>query len=124
MASSSPCAWAASPAPAGRRSIGAPAGGDPAGVAVVGQRVEVAARRPAEHRHQRRLVERRHLGDGADAPGVELRRRRRPDAPQPLDGQRVQEVQLAAGRHDEQPVGLAHGAGHLGQELGASPPRR
>ena len=42
----------------------------------------------------------------------------RADAPQPLDRQRVQEGELAAGRHHEQAVGLGHAAGHLGQELG------
>ena len=42
-----------------------------------------------------------------------------PDAPQPLDRQRVEEVELAIGRHDQQAVGLAHAARHLGEELGA-----
>ena len=46
----------------------------------------------------------------------------RPDAPQPLDRQRVQERELAVGRHHQQPVGLGHAAGHLGQELGAGHP--
>ena len=40
------------------------------------------------------------------------------DAPEPLDRQRVEELELAVGRHHEQPVGLGHAAGHLGQELG------
>ena len=39
-----------------------------AGVAVVGQRVELVARGPAEHRHQRRLGDLRHLAHGRDAP--------------------------------------------------------
>ena len=42
-----------------------------------------------------------------------------PDAPEPLDRQRVEERQLAVGRHDEQAVGLGHAARHLGEELGA-----
>ena len=41
----------------------------------------------------------------------------RADAPQPLDRQRVQEGELAVGRHHQQAVGLGHAAGHLGQEL-------
>ena len=41
------------------------------------------------------------------------------DAPQPLHGQWVEEVELGARRHHEQPVRLADRAGHLGQELGA-----
>ena len=47
-----------------------------------------------------------------------------PDAPQPLDGQQVQEGELAAGRHHEQAVGLGQGAGHLGQELRPRHPDR
>ena len=43
----------------------------------------------------------------------------RPDAPQPLDRQRVEEVELAVGRHDEQPVGLGDAARDLGEELRA-----
>ncbi len=58
-----------------------------------------------------------HLADRDDAALVQLRGGHRPDAPQPLDRQRVQEGELAVGRHDEQAVGLGHAAGHLGQEL-------
>ena len=46
-----------------------------------------------------------------------LRRGHRPDAPEPLDRQRVEEGELAVGRDDEQPVGLRHGARDLGEEL-------
>ena len=46
-----------------------------------------------------------------------------PDAPQPLDRQRVQELQLPPARHDQQPVGLGDRAGDLGEELRASPRR-
>jgi hypothetical protein len=46
------------------------------------------------------------------------------DAPEPFDRQRVEEVQLAVGRHHQQPVGLGHAAGHLGEELGPCHPDR
>ena len=91
---------------------------DPPRVAVVRERVQMAAGRPAEERDERRLGELRDLADGADPARVELARRHRPDAPQPLDRQRVQELELAVGRHDEQAVRLGHAARHLGQELG------
>ena len=42
-----------------------------------------------------------------------------PDAPQRLDRQRVEEVELALGRDDQQPVGLGLRARHLGEELRA-----
>ena len=42
----------------------------------------------------------------------------RADAPEPLDRQRVEEVELAVGRHHEQAVGLGHAARDLGEELG------
>ena len=48
---------------------------------------------------------------------VQLPGRRRPDAPEGLDRQRVQERELALGRHLEQPVGLRDAARDLGQEL-------
>jgi hypothetical protein len=41
------------------------------------------------------------------------------DAPQPFDGQRVQELQLPRWRHDEQTVRLRDAAGDLRQELRA-----
>ncbi len=62
------------------------------------------------------------VGHGGDAPGVQLLRRDRADAPQALHRQRVEEGELAVGRHDEQAVRLGHAAGHLGQELGPGHP--
>ena len=40
-----------------------------------------------------------------------------PDAPQPLDRERMEEGELPVGRHDEQAVGLGDPARHLGEEL-------
>ena len=60
-----------------------------------------------------------HLADGGEAAGVQLGRRLGPDAPEPLDGQRVEERGLAVGRHHQQAVGLGAGARHLGEELRA-----
>ena len=48
---------------------------------------------------------------------MELRRGDGADAPQPLDGQRVEELELRVGGHNEQPVGLRDPARHLGEEL-------
>ena len=45
-------------------------------------------------------------------------RGRGPDAPESLDAQRMEEVELARRRHHQEPVGLRHSARHLGQELG------
>ena len=39
-------------------------------------------------------------------------------------GSGMEERQLAVGRHHEQPVGLGHAAGHLGEELGPGHPDR
>ena len=65
------------------------------------------------------LLEARDLTDRVQPHGVQLLRRDRPDAPQPLDRQGVQEPQLVLDGYDEQPVGLAQGAGHLGEVLRA-----
>ena len=64
-------------------------------VAVVGERVEVAPGGAAEHRHQADLVERGDLADGGMPRSVQLLGGDRADAPQPLDGQRVEEVEFA-----------------------------
>ena len=61
----------------------------------------------------------RDLADGRDAAIVELCGGHRPDAPEPLDRERVEEGRLAVGRHDQQTVGLGDPARHLGEELGA-----
>ena len=46
------------------------------------------------------------------------------DAPQPPDRQRREERRLVAGRHDDQPVGLAQVRRDLGHELGRRHPDR
>ena len=86
-------------------------------IAVVRERVEVPPGPAAEQGDEQRLVELRDLADGADAAAVELLAGHRPDAPEPLDRQRVEERELAVGRHDEQPVRLGDAARDLGQEL-------
>ena len=48
---------------------------------------------------------------------VQLRRGDPPDAPEPLDGERVEEPELVVGRDDEQAVGLGDAARHLREEL-------
>ena len=78
----------------------------------------VAAERLPEQLDQRLLLELDELADAGQAALVQLDRGRRPDAPQPLDRERVQELGLAVGRDHEQAVGLGRGAGHLGQALG------
>ena len=89
-------------------------------VAIVRQRVQVPSRSLSHHRHQHSFGQRCDLADRVDPPRVQLLRGLRPDAPEPVDRQRVQEVELTRGRHDDQPVGLADRARDLGQELGAS----
>ena len=64
-------------------------------VAVVGERVQVPARRPAEHRHEHRLRQQRDLPDRRDPARAQLPGGDGPDAPEPLDRQRVEEGQLA-----------------------------
>ncbi len=82
----------------------------------------MAARRPTEHRDQRRLGEPSDLADGLDPPVAELAGGYRPDAPEPFDRQRVEKGQLAVGRHRQQTVGLGHAARDLGEELGPGHP--
>ena len=86
-------------------------------VAVVRERVQVTAGGAAEQRDERALVEPRDLPDRRDPARPELPRRDRPDAPEPLDRERMQEGELAVRRHDEQAVGLRDAARHLGEEL-------
>ena len=62
-------------------------------------------------------LERRGLADRAAARARAAARRRRADAPDALDRQRVQELELALGRHDEQPVGLRGAARDLREHL-------
>jgi hypothetical protein len=81
--------------------------------------MEVATRGRPEHRHQRPLGQRRHVGHGPDAAVGQLAGRDPPDPPQAPHRQRVEEGQLVGRRDHQQAVGLGHLAGHLGQELGA-----
>ncbi len=88
-------------------------------VVVVRERMQVATGVRPEDRHERGLLEPCHVSDGVDAAVVELRRGLDADSPEPLDRERVQEVELTIGRNDEQPVGLCDSARDLGEELGA-----
>ena len=75
------------------------------------------ARAAAEHGDELRLREPGDLADGRDPSAMELLGGHGPDAPEPLDGKRVEKGELAVGRDDEQPVGLGDAARHLGEEL-------
>jgi hypothetical protein len=94
----------------------------PPRVAIVGQRVQLPPRGAAEHRHQRRLGQRGDLADRHQPARVQLDRGLVAHAPQSLDRQRVQELELAGRRHDEQPVRLRHPRGDLGEELRRATP--
>ena len=85
----------------------------------VGERVQVPSRGATEQRDELSLAKAGDLADGADAQLVQPPRRLRSDAPEPLDRQRVQERELAVGRHEQQAVRLGDPARHLGQELRA-----
>ena len=82
------------------------------------QGVEVPARRPAEHRDQRRLGQPGHLAHRGDAAAAQLGRGDRADPPEALDREGMEELELALRVDDEQAVGLGHAARHLGEELG------
>ena len=84
----------------------------------------MASRRAAEERHERVLGQRRDIADGDETGRAELARGHRPDAPELLDGEWVEEIELAVGRHDEQPVGLRDRTRNLGQELRPGNPDR
>ena len=90
---------------------------DGARVAVVGERVQVAALRAAEHRLERLLGDAGELADRADSAAAELLGRDGADTPEPLDRKRVEEVELAVRRDEQQPVGLGDGARDLREEL-------
>ena len=91
-------------------------------IAVVGEGVEVAARRLTKDRDERRLGELRYLADGRQPPFPQLLGGDRAHAPQPFHRERVEKAELAARRHHQQPVGLGHAADYLGEELGAGYP--
>ena len=82
-------------APAARRTSAARGGAGRPRSWLLRDRVDVAARRLPEDRHELGLARARPPPDGADPVRVQLARRRRPDAPHPLDRQRVQELELA-----------------------------
>ena len=89
-------------------------------VAVVRERVQVPARRAAEQR--RRAPARRAPRPRRPCDARARAASPRSSAPTPHSrstGQRVQELELAVGRHDEQPVGLGDRARDLGEELRA-----
>ena len=89
-------------------------------IAVVGERVQLAARRPPEPQDEQRTRRARRPRRRSVMPrSWSFLGRHRPDAPEPLDGERVEKRQLAVGRHHEQAVGLGDAAGHLGEELGS-----
>ena len=120
LASISAWEWGGRPEGALRSHGAAPAPRlDRPGVAVVGECVQLAAGRAAEHRHQQLRRLGCQLTDGADAVVVELLGGDPADAPHLLHGERVEKAQLAVGRHHQQAVGLGDTAGDLGQELGA-----
>ena len=87
------------------------------GIEVVREGVEMASRRPPQHRDQRPFGELGDIADGSVPAVPELGRCHRPDAPEPLDRERVEKRELAAPRHHEQAVGLGDAARHLGEEL-------
>ena len=66
----------------------------------------------------------RDLADRANPARVQPRRGLRADAPEPLDGERVEERELAVRLDDEQPVGLRDAARDLREELRARDPDR
>ena len=82
------------------------------------------ARRFAQHPLGGRRLELGELSDRADAVAVELLGRHGAHTPQAFHGKREKELLLPVGLHDQQPIGFAHGAGDLGQELGARNPDR
>ena len=89
----------------------------PPRVAVAGDRVQVAAGGAADDRRQRRLAQLGELADRLDPRAPELAGGRIADPPERLDRQRVQELALARGRDQQQPVGLRRPARHLRQRL-------
>ena len=98
---------------------------DRAVVARVGQRVQAVALGGPEQPDQLVLPGRLQVGDGVDAHPPEPLGGGRADAGDDRDVHRPQQVDLGAGRYDDQAVGLVEVAGHLGDELrGADPDRR
>ena len=88
-------------------------------IEVAGERVQLTTLRAADERDQQSFVHARDLADGRDADVAQLPRRDRPDAPQPLDLEWMQERELLVGRHEQQAVGLRDAARDLREELRA-----
>src|SRR5581483_1430340 len=86
-------------------------------VPVARERMQLSSLSPAEQRNEHGLRDLGELTDRGDPELVEARRRRRPDTPDALDLERMQEVELVARLDDEQPVRLRDPARHLGEEL-------
>ena len=101
-----------------------PPGAHPAPVAVAGDGVQVGPGRGPERRDEREPGQLGEVADGLDAELVQAPGRGRADAPEALDGQRVEEGALVVGRDDQQAVGLRGPAGHLRERLGPRDPDR
>src|SRR5207247_4559857 len=65
----------------------------------VGERIQLAAGRPAEDGDEDALGDVRHLADGRNPELVQLVGGDDADTPEPFDRQRMQKRQLAVGRH-------------------------
>jgi hypothetical protein len=86
--------------------------------------MEVPTRRATEERHERGLGEPGDLADVRDPDTAQLLGRDRPDSPEPLDRQRMEERELVLRRHQEQPVRFRHAARDLREELRPCDPDR
>ena len=84
----------------------------------MGEGVQVVPGSGSEHRDERMLGHGGHRADGVEPAFAELVGRDRTDAPETAHVERMEELELAVGIDDEQPVRLADPAGHLGEELG------
>ena len=79
--------------------------------------MEVPPGGAAEHADEGRLLELGDLADRLDPDLAELPPGCRPDSPEALDGEGVEEVELLPGRDAQEAVGLRHAARNLGEEL-------
>lgn len=92
------------------------------GIAIVRQRMEVTTGRAAENRHEGWLREQGDLADGPDPAITQPPGGRRPDAPEPLDRQRVEKGELALGRATSRPSGLATPLATLARNVALATP--